>query len=137
MLLCSPLPPPSPPQQFRSLFLYYQHGITTATRQSFTPRKHKTCRRCSLYRAQIKYAPSNGRLVVWIGKISVGYWVRIVLKKRLLQIAGMVGKVIEYPFDTVKVRLQTQPLDRPYFNGPLHCLTVTLKQEGIRGLFKV
>lgn len=49
----------------------------------------------------------------------------------------MVGKVIEYPFDTVKVRLQTQPLDRPYFNGPLHCLTVTLKQEGIRGLFKV
>ncbi|KAJ8656771.1 hypothetical protein O0I10_007619 [Lichtheimia ornata] len=51
-------------------------------------------------------------------------------------IAGMVGKVIEYPFDTVKVRLQTQPLDRPYFNGPLHCLTVTLKQEGIRGLFK-
>lgn len=45
--------------------------------------------------------------------------------------------MIEYPFDTVKVRLQTQPLDRPYFNGPLHCLTVTLKQEGIRGLFKV
>lgn len=49
----------------------------------------------------------------------------------------MVGKFVEYPFDTIKVRLQTQPLDRPYFRGPLHCLTVTLKQEGLQGLFRV
>lgn len=53
------------------------------------------------------------------------------------KIAGMVGKFVEYPFDTIKVRLQTQPLDRPYFRGPLHCLTVTLKQEGLQGLFRV
>ncbi|KAI8138760.1 putative mitochondrial ornithine carrier protein AmcA/Ort1 [Fennellomyces sp. T-0311] len=50
-------------------------------------------------------------------------------------ISGMVGKFVEYPFDTVKVRLQTQPLDRPYFTGPWHCFTSTIKQEGVRGLF--
>ncbi|KAI9489168.1 mitochondrial carrier domain-containing protein [Zychaea mexicana] len=50
-------------------------------------------------------------------------------------ISGMVGKVVEYPFDTVKVRLQTQPLDRPYYTGPWHCLTSTVKQDGMRGLF--
>lgn len=49
----------------------------------------------------------------------------------------MVGKFVEYPFDTIKVRLQTQPLDRPYFNGPWHCFTSTVKQEGLRGLFTV
>ncbi|KAI7858882.1 mitochondrial carrier domain-containing protein [Circinella umbellata] len=47
----------------------------------------------------------------------------------------MVGKFVEYPFDTIKVRLQTQPLDRPYFNGPWHCFKCTIKQEGLRGLF--
>ncbi|KAI9019186.1 mitochondrial carrier [Phycomyces nitens] len=51
-------------------------------------------------------------------------------------VAGMVGKFVEYPFDTVKVRLQTQPLDRPLFSGPLECITATIKQEGIRGLYK-
>ncbi|KAI8877038.1 mitochondrial carrier [Backusella circina FSU 941] len=51
-------------------------------------------------------------------------------------IAGMVGKVVEYPFDTVKVRLQTQSVDRPLFNGPLDCLKATIKNEGVQGLFK-
>ncbi|KAG0166859.1 hypothetical protein DFQ28_010149 [Apophysomyces sp. BC1034] len=51
-------------------------------------------------------------------------------------IAGMVGKFVEYPFDTVKVRLQTQPADRPYFSGPVDCIAATLKNEGLRGLYK-
>ncbi|KAJ9066436.1 mitochondrial ornithine carrier protein [Entomophthora muscae] len=47
-------------------------------------------------------------------------------------IAGMFGKVIEHPFDTVKVRLQTQI----QFAGPFNCLSATLKHEGIKGLFR-
>ncbi|OBZ85514.1 Amino-acid transporter arg-13 [Choanephora cucurbitarum] len=50
-------------------------------------------------------------------------------------IAGMIGKFVEYPFDTIKVRLQTQPLDRPYYTGPWDCFKTTLKQEGLKGLF--
>ncbi|KAG2204534.1 hypothetical protein INT47_012593 [Mucor saturninus] len=49
--------------------------------------------------------------------------------------AGMVGKFAEYPFDTIKVRLQTQPLDHPYFSGPWDCFKTTLKQEGMKGFF--
>ncbi|KAK6504144.1 hypothetical protein TWF506_002352 [Arthrobotrys conoides] len=46
--------------------------------------------------------------------------------------AGMVGKFIEYPFDTVKVRLQTQN----HFKGPLDCFTQGLKSDGITGLYR-
>jgi ornithine carrier protein len=49
----------------------------------------------------------------------------------------MVGKVVEYPFDTVKVRLQTQSVENPLFKGPMDCLKATIKDEGIKGLFKV
>ncbi|SAM07844.1 hypothetical protein [Absidia glauca] len=52
-------------------------------------------------------------------------------------IAGMVGKVVEYPFDTVKVRLQIQPTHQPHYTGALDCITRTLRHEGVKGLFKV
>ncbi|CAG8631109.1 722_t:CDS:2 [Paraglomus brasilianum] len=51
-------------------------------------------------------------------------------------IAGMVGKLVEYPFDTVKVRLQAQPLDKPTFDGPLDCFKKTIKREGLEGLYR-
>ncbi|KAK6505525.1 hypothetical protein TWF481_007420 [Arthrobotrys musiformis] len=47
-------------------------------------------------------------------------------------LAGMVGKFIEYPFDTVKVRLQTQN----HFKGPIDCFTQGLKTDGITGLYR-
>lgn len=49
----------------------------------------------------------------------------------------MVGKVVEYPFDTVKVRLQIQPTHQPHYTGALDCITRTLRHEGVKGLFKV
>lgn len=49
----------------------------------------------------------------------------------------MIGKVVEYPFDTVKVRLQTQSVENPLFKGPMDCLKATVKDEGFKGLFKV
>ncbi|KAJ1561131.1 hypothetical protein HK405_004847 [Cladochytrium tenue] len=53
-------------------------------------------------------------------------------------IAGVTGKLVEYPLDTVKVRLQTQPLAAGggTFAGPLDCLVRTVRQEGFLGLYR-
>ncbi|KAH8551849.1 mitochondrial carrier domain-containing protein [Umbelopsis sp. PMI_123] len=51
-------------------------------------------------------------------------------------IAGIVGKFVEYPFDTVKVRLQTQSLTNPKYAGPLDCIIQTVKQHGIKDLYR-
>ena len=51
-------------------------------------------------------------------------------------IAGSVGKLFEYPFDTVKVRLQAQSLSSPQYSGAVDCLTKTLRSEGFLGLYK-
>ncbi|KAF8936152.1 putative mitochondrial ornithine carrier protein AmcA/Ort1 [Dissophora ornata] len=50
-------------------------------------------------------------------------------------LAGVAGKFVEFPFDTVKVRLQTQPLDRPIFSGPIDCFRQTVRNEGFLGLY--
>lgn len=52
-------------------------------------------------------------------------------------IAGTIGKTIEYPFDTVKVRLQSQPDHLPpRYTGPLDCFRQSLRAEGIPGLYR-
>ena len=52
-------------------------------------------------------------------------------------IAGAVGKVIEYPFDTVKVRLQAQPDHLPLqYKGPLDCFRQSIAADGVRGLYR-
>jgi len=50
-------------------------------------------------------------------------------------LAGAIGKVIEYPFDTIKVRLQSQP-HPPIYTGPLDCFQKSLKNTGIHGLYR-
>ncbi|KAG0220444.1 mitochondrial carrier domain-containing protein [Mortierella sp. GBAus27b] len=54
-------------------------------------------------------------------------------------VAGTVGGwaqvVTGHPFDTIKVRLQTQP-NPPKYNGAMDCLRITLKEEGPAGLYK-
>lgn len=53
------------------------------------------------------------------------------------QISGCTGKVIEYPFDTVKVRLQSQPHDRPLrYTGAWDCIKQTLRKEGFLGFYR-
>ena len=53
------------------------------------------------------------------------------------QIAGMVGKIIEYPFDTVKVRLQSQPSTLPLlYTGPIDCFRQSLYNGGINSLYR-
>ncbi|OAA73503.1 amino acid transporter arg-13 [Cordyceps fumosorosea ARSEF 2679] len=52
-------------------------------------------------------------------------------------IAGIVGKYIEYPFDTVKVRLQSQPDRLPLrYQGPLDCFRQSLRADGFLGLYR-
>ncbi|CAI2183897.1 18455_t:CDS:2 [Funneliformis geosporum] len=51
-------------------------------------------------------------------------------------IAGMAGKLIEYPFDTIKTRLQSQSSDHKQFKGPLDCFRQTLAHEGYGGLYR-
>jgi ornithine carrier protein len=52
-------------------------------------------------------------------------------------LAGMVGKIVEYPFDTVKVRLQSQPDHLPLrYTGPLDCFRQSIQQDGVKGLYR-
>jgi mitochondrial ornithine carrier protein len=52
-------------------------------------------------------------------------------------IAGIVGKYVEYPFDTVKVRLQSQSdFLPPRYVGPLDCFKQSFRSEGFVGLYR-
>ncbi|PNS18144.1 Amino-acid transporter arg-13 [Sphaceloma murrayae] len=52
-------------------------------------------------------------------------------------LAGVAGKYVEYPFDTVKVRLQSQPDHLPLrYKGPLDCFAQSLRSEGFLGLYR-
>lgn len=53
------------------------------------------------------------------------------------QIAGVAGKYIEYPFDTIKVRLQSQPDHLPLrYTGPLDCFKQSFRADGFMGLYR-
>ncbi|CEF60919.1 Mitochondrial substrate/solute carrier repeat and Mitochondrial carrier domain-containing protein [Strongyloides ratti] len=47
-------------------------------------------------------------------------------------ISGGIGLVVGHPFDTIKTRVQTIK----QFNGPYHCLLITVKNESLKGLYK-
>lgn len=52
-------------------------------------------------------------------------------------LAGIIGKTIEYPFDTVKVRLQSQSERAPLrYTGPLDCLRQSIHADGVSGLYR-
>ncbi|KAI1408468.1 mitochondrial carrier [Hypoxylon sp. FL1857] len=48
--------------------------------------------------------------------------------------SGIAKLTVGHPFDTVKVRLQTTDATR--FSGPLQCVVQTIRNEGVRGLYK-
>ncbi|KAF2251228.1 mitochondrial carnitine/acylcarnitine carrier protein [Trematosphaeria pertusa] len=48
--------------------------------------------------------------------------------------SGIAKLSVGHPFDTIKVRLQTT--DKSHFRGPLDCLLQTLKNEGVKGIYK-
>ena len=58
-------------------------------------------------------------------------------KNSLSGTAGGIGiTLVGHPFDTLKVRLQTQPVDKPIYRGLTDCFVKTMKWEGIGGLYR-
>lgn len=51
-------------------------------------------------------------------------------------IGGAAGVLVGHPFDTVKVRLQVQSVDRPLYRGTFHCFQSIIRQESVLGLYK-
>ncbi|KAG9287528.1 hypothetical protein G9A89_019589 [Geosiphon pyriformis] len=55
-------------------------------------------------------------------------------------VGGVVQVLVGQPFDTVKVRLQTQPIpaagEQPRYTGLLDCIRKTRQQEGFRAFYK-
>ncbi|XP_011373559.1 mitochondrial basic amino acids transporter [Pteropus vampyrus] len=49
---------------------------------------------------------------------------------------GVAGVLVGHPFDTVKVRLQVQSMEKPQYRGTLHCFQSIVKQESVLGLYK-
>lgn len=55
------------------------------------------------------------------------------------QVAGIVARPFNYPFDTVRRRLQMEsekPMESRIYKGTLHCAATIVKTEGITGLYK-
>lgn len=48
---------------------------------------------------------------------------------------GWAQVVVGHPFDTLKVRLQTQP-DPPKYRNAFDCFKTIVREEGFRGLYK-
>ncbi|XP_070577659.1 mitochondrial basic amino acids transporter-like [Ptychodera flava] len=51
-------------------------------------------------------------------------------------LGGIAGVVVGHPFDTVKVRLQTQASGRALYKGTFHCFATIIKKESMFGLYK-
>ncbi|XP_023161536.1 congested-like trachea protein isoform X3 [Drosophila hydei] len=53
---------------------------------------------------------------------------------------GICNVLSGHPLDTIKVRLQTMPRpapgEKPLYSGTLDCATKTIRNEGVRGLYK-
>jgi solute carrier family 25 carnitine/acylcarnitine transporter 20/29 len=63
-------------------------------------------------------------------------WVKALIDIFAGTIAGINVTFVGHPFDTLKVRLQTQPMDHPIYKGLSDCFWKTIKWEGISGLYK-
>lgn len=50
-------------------------------------------------------------------------------------LSGIAGKLLEFPFDTVKVRLQSQPVI-PQYTSSLDCFKQTITKDGWLGLYR-
>jgi len=49
---------------------------------------------------------------------------------------GCAGVLVGHPFDTVKVKLQTQDFRNPRYSGTLDCFRRTVRTDGVRGLYR-
>lgn len=55
------------------------------------------------------------------------------------QVAGVAARPFNYPFDTVRRRLQMEsekPMDQRIYKGTMHCVKHIVEHEGVAGLYK-
>jgi mitochondrial ornithine carrier protein len=53
-----------------------------------------------------------------------------------MQVAGLIGKVVEYPFDTIKVRLQCQEIGGVRFAGAADCFAHIVRRDGVASIYR-
>jgi len=51
-------------------------------------------------------------------------------------VGGVCAVMSGHPFDTIKVRLQTQSASNPLYSGALDCVKKTVQKEGVTALYK-
>jgi len=51
-------------------------------------------------------------------------------------LGGCAGVLVGHPFDTVKVKLQTQDYRNPLYKGTLDCFKQTINHDGVKGLYR-
>ncbi|XP_033606387.1 mitochondrial basic amino acids transporter isoform X2 [Cryptotermes secundus] len=51
-------------------------------------------------------------------------------------LGGCAGVLVGHPFDTIKVRLQTQSFRNPQYKGAVDCFTKIIRKESVGGLYK-
>ena len=67
-------------------------------------------------------------------RLPTAWWV-VPLKDFIAgTVGGFAGKVIEYPFDTIKVQMQASGDSS---RGPLSCFREVWRKDGLKGLYKV
>lgn len=88
--------------------------------------------------AKSKAATMDAAEDVVFGSVSIPFFEHFLTSLLTIpQLAGIAGKFIEYPFDTVKVRLQSQPDHLPLrYTGPLDCFRQSIRADGFLGLYR-
>jgi len=51
-------------------------------------------------------------------------------------LGGCAGVLVGHPFDTVKVKLQTQDYKNPLYKGTHDCFRQTIQHDGVKGLYR-
>ena len=65
-----------------------------------------------------------------------GFGERLVKNSMSGTVAGIAVCLVGHPFDTLKIRLQTQPVHKPIYQGLTDCFLKTIKWEGVPGLYR-
>eukprot|EP00798_Chlamydomonas_sp_ICE-L_P010018 gene10018-7905_t len=65
-----------------------------------------------------------------------GGWMKVVKDVIAGTCGGISVTLVGHPFDTLKIRLQSQPMDKPIYSGVVDCAKKTIQWEGLGGLYK-
>lgn len=106
-----------------SLRVYYAAGMDDALRSLTRPPPH-FLRAADPHASHVRPGANS-------------YWRSALRDLMAGTLGGIAGKLIEFPFDTVKVRLQAGGENgRPVYSGPMDCFRRILQHEGVRTLYK-